>query len=461
MTVDAQVFGRETVLAAAGGFLEVAALRPAVLALAGEPGIGKSTVFQAVVGAAHDRGHRVLSSRPARSESRLTYVGLSDMLASVEEAVLATLPAPQRHALEVGLMRAAPSPHAVQPQAIAMALLTTLRALARAGPVLVAVDDLQWLDSPTRRLLEFALRRMVAEPVGLFATVRAGDAGPARALLRAVPAERLTVLTLDGLAPAALRQVLATRLGQDLPRPVVGQVVRTADGNPLFAIEIARAVLEHPDELGASGVPPLPEDLRQLLVRRLRRLPAASQRALLSAAAQRHPNRSTVDADALLPAERAGVVAVDRAGRVTFSHPLLASAIYGSAPAATRRGVHRELAGQVADPEERARHLALGAAGPDLVVAAALADAARQAVHRGAPGAAAELLELAVDAAPPDDNTLRLGYTVAAAESHFHAGDRIRARELATAVAAGAPAGELAGRALRLLGMVRYHEDSY
>ena len=129
----------------------------------------------------------------------------------------------------------------------------------------------------------------------------------------------------------------------------------------------------------------------------------------------------------------AGVVEINRTGRITFTHPLLASAIYGSAPAPLRRDVHGELAERADDPEERARHLALATAGPDEKVAGALVEAARHARRRGGPATAADLLELALSATATERTAERHERTITAAEAHFHAGDRVRARELAPA----------------------------
>jgi len=163
---------------------------------------------------------------------------------------------------------------------------------------------------------------------------------------------------------------------------------------------------------------------------------------------------------AIAPAVRAGVVMVDR-GRVRFTHPLLATAIYGSASDADRRAVHRELARRANEPEAQARHAALAAKGPSEPIAAKLTAAAAQIRSRGAPDAAADLLELAASLTPENRRAARVERAVGAAENHFHSGDRARASVLASEVIASAPARPLLGRAYRLLGMIRYHEDSY
>jgi hypothetical protein len=140
---------------------------------------------------------------------------------------------------------------------------------------------------------------------------------------------------------------------------------------------------------------PVPDDLRTLVAGRVRALPGRTRAALLRAAALGRPHVRLVDARALIAAEEAGLVSVDPDGRIAFTHPLYASAVYSSAPLDRRRAIHRELAGQVSDPEERARHIGLGCAGPDEHAAAAVEAAAYEARRRGAPGAAAELAETA------------------------------------------------------------------
>jgi hypothetical protein len=128
-------------------------------------------------------------------------------------------------------------------------------------------------------------------------------------------------------------------------------------------------------------------------------------------------------------AEEAGVL--QRAdGRLGFTHPLLGSTVYAEATPDARRSVHRRLAELVDDPEERARHLALAASGPHMHVARVLEEAGRHARARGAPDAAAELLELARKLTPPEDGAGLPRRSVAAAEYHFDAGDATRATAL-------------------------------
>src|SRR5262249_31801859 len=193
---------------------------------------------------------------------------------------------------------------------------------------------------------------------------------------------------LEPLSLSGVYHVIRTHVGRVFPRPTLRRIVQASGGNPLFALELARALAE----VGARPLPgeslPVPENLAALLAGRIGRPPAPVRDALLAAAALSSPQPALVaaalgeEADvALAAAEQAGLVTV-RADRVRFSHPLLASTVYSSASPARRRELHRRLAGIASDPEERARHAALGAEEPDERVAASLDTAARDADAR-------------------------------------------------------------------------------
>jgi hypothetical protein len=410
------VAGRQTELAAIDEFLDAAQRGPVALVLEGEPGIGKTTLFQAATARAAERGATVLTARPTAAEARLAFVGFADLLAPVDEAIVDELPLPQRHALEVALLRADVGGVADR-RTVSTAFLAIVRTLARARPLLLAIDDLQWLDRPSFAVLDFALRRLSTEPVGLLATRRPGAPPPFDA----------TRVRVGPLSVAALHEVVKQHLGHAFARPTLVRIERVSGGNPFFALELARALLVRGD---LSGPVEVPESLAGLLDERLRPLPARTRRALLVAAALAQPSVEHVESDALAPAEAAGVVRVGRRGAIEFTHPLLAAAVYDSASPAQRHEVHAELARSVADTEERARHLALAGDRPDEQVASALVEAAHAARRRGAPEATVELLELACARTPAepaetlDARELELAWYVA------ELGDRRRAMSI-------------------------------
>jgi DNA-binding CsgD family transcriptional regulator len=162
--------------------------------------------------------------------------------------------------------------------------------------------------------------------------------------------------------------------------------------------------------------------------------------------------------DALAEAERAQIVDVHE-GVVRFAHPLLASGAYAATDPAARRALHVAIAERVREPEERARHLALAATGPDEAVAGALEDAARRAEARGAPAAAADLLERAVRLTPPGHAAERRRRVFDAAFSVFQSGDSRRAREMLEGLVQASERGPARARTLLRLALVRGYDD--
>ncbi|MGA2008363.1 MAG: ATP-binding protein, partial [Solirubrobacteraceae bacterium] len=186
-----RIIGREAEVSALRQFVAAEPTAGTVV-LAGVPGIGKTTLWQEGIDSARDRGLRVLVSRPSGAEAQHSFAGLIDLCDGLEEHALAVLPAPQRAALEVALLRSEPGGQPPGAQAIALGFLGVLRVLSANAPLLVAVDDLQWLDGPSNDLLAFAARRLAREPV---AFLRAKRPRPPAQLARAL--ERRSVHRLD------------------------------------------------------------------------------------------------------------------------------------------------------------------------------------------------------------------------------------------------------------------------
>jgi DNA-binding CsgD family transcriptional regulator len=434
------VIGREDELAAIEGFLDRSRRGPAALVIAGEPGIGKTILWQACVEQARERG-RVLSCRAAEAEATLSFAALADLLGHRLDDALDVLTGPRRRALDVALLVEEPDSEGPNQRAVAFAFLDVLRGLAEREPLLVAVDDVQWLDTSSARVLQFALRRLRDEPVGLLATVRE-DAGTRVPL----DLERLAPLALGPLSLGGLHRLLRERLELNLTRPELGRLHEVTGGNPFFALEFGRALVHANARLAPGQRLPVPGNLKELLGGRLARLPGRTREVLLSAAAMARP---TVDVLAaahggttereLERAAGAGVIELEDS-RVRFSHPLVAAVCYQAAPIWKRRAAHRLLADAVSDAEERARHLALASDGPDAPVAEALARAAEHAAARGATAAAAELSELAAELTPSTGSSMRKRL-LRAADFHCLSGDRDRAAEIPERLLAEAPPG--------------------
>src|SRR6266511_141938 len=161
------VVGRERELDSLERFLDAVSEHPAGLKLEGEVGIGKTTLWKRVVASARKRSYHVLVSRPVESETQLAFAALGDLLEDVPTEAMSGLPDPQRHALEVALRRREAEGPAPQPRAVALGLLGVLRSLAATRPVLLAVDDVQWLDPPSASALGFVARRLGEWSIGL------------------------------------------------------------------------------------------------------------------------------------------------------------------------------------------------------------------------------------------------------------------------------------------------------
>jgi len=426
------------------------------LLLEGEAGIGKSTVLREAAVRAERGGYRVLSCSPSASEARWSYAALADLLGPVDDRWFDILPAPQRGALRVALLR--DDGDGVRParRAVATATGSLLSAFASDQPLAVVIDDVQWLDVATARALEFALRRLHTSHLVVLASRRTDAAGTqAPSLFDGLPADSVIRTTLGPLDAPAIHSLLIARLGRTLPGPQLRKLADTTRGNPFYALEVARLLDDDPRD-GAA----VPRDLQRLVTNRVERIPAHTRRSLLRVAAATRPTTALLSTADQEIAVGAGIATVD-GDRVTFVHPLFASAVYRSASATDRRAAHRDLATRVAEPEERARHLALSTVRPAESIAATLMAAAEHARAVGALDAAADLALFAVARTPKRDAARRTRRQVIAAAYLVRAGDTQRAVEVLDAVLTVAPRGRTRGEALRLLGEVRYHDHGY
>jgi DNA-binding CsgD family transcriptional regulator len=441
-------------------FLTSAAQRVSGLVVEGEPGIGKTTLWSAAIEQALSGGFRVVSARAGSAEVVLTFAVLADLFGDVESAVLADLPRVQRVAVERLLEQAGESP-ATDERVLGAAFLAVAERLAADTPVLVAIDDVQWLDASSQAALEFAVRRLRGR-VGVLATARSDATGPAAAswlqLRRPDGVNRIGVspLTLGGL-----HAMFSARLGRSLPRPTMVRIAEISCGNPFYALELARTM----DNASANAEPTLPDSLTALVRSRLAGLGSDVGPLLLAAASATTPtvellSQATDTAaerviELLDEAETQGIIAFD-GNRVRFTHPLLATGVYTDASHARRRAIHRRLAEIVQQPELRARHLALAASTGDSATLEALDAAAEVTRARGAPAAAAELVDLAIGLGGDTPQRRML-----AAGLHFRAGDIGRARGVLEPTITAMPPGILRAIGLNLLAGTRIYDDSF
>ncbi|MEU6422858.1 helix-turn-helix transcriptional regulator [Streptomyces spiralis] len=403
-----------------------------VLVVRGEAGIGKSVLLEYV--AAQASRVKVTWAHGIEADMELPYASLHQLCAPFLDE-LDELPEPQRDALRVAFGMAAGDPP--DRFLVGLAVLTLLTRASESRPVLVLVDDAQWLDQVSLQTLEFVARRLLAEAVAMAFAVRDPEGQDA---LKGLPA-----LRLGGLDSVAGGELLEAAVGGRLEKRVRDRFVAEMHGNPLALLEFSRGRsaaelaygLDSPAFRSVQG--PVASRVERDFVSRLGQLPAATRTLLLIAAAEPVGDACLLANAAAsfkitpnaAPAKAAGLIEFGES--VRFRHPLVRSAVYHGAEPEERRAVHRALAeatDPVLDPDRRAWHAAQAADGPDEEVAAGLEQAADRARQRGGIAAEAVLLQRAAEVTP--DRWSRGRRALAAAEAHFSAAAPDRATELAT-----------------------------
>ncbi|MEU3985102.1 AAA family ATPase [Streptomyces sp. NPDC026672] len=391
-------------------FFTNASVQGGALVVTGDAGIGKSALLDAVAGEARERGSTVLRVAGAQFEADISYSGLNQLLVPLLDH-LDSLNEAHRDALRVAIgIGSGPAPERLL---VSTATLLLLRQVAQAAPVLLVVDDVPWLDRSTAVVLAFVARRLIGSRIGFLAAARAHTDGyfergglPEFVLrpLADAPAHELLQACHPGLAPGVRRRIVAE-----------------SHGNPLALVELP-ATLSEPQRQAETAMPvilPLNERLTALFAERVAELPPRCREVLMLAALDGTGDLSVIEEaalgapyiDDLAPAERARVVAIDLAShRLTFTHPLLASAVVESATTGERRDAHRALAETLtAHPERRAWHLGEAAALPDEEVAKLLEAAAQRNLAKGdATGAVAALTRAARLSPLAQDKSRRL-----------------------------------------------------
>jgi len=363
-----ELVGREREREAGRRFLAAVPQGAAGLVFRGEAGIGKTVLWRQIVDEACGLGYRVLVSRCFQAEMPLGFAALADLLEDVVDEVGDELPTAQRSALGFALRLSDPETGAPDALTVSRGVLGMLRLMAATTPVVLALDDVHWVDPASARVLSFALHRLEGEQVGTLLTHRRTEAEGERIALAATLAEgRLEELELGPLSLGALHHLVRTRLSTALPRATLVRLHEASGGNPMFALEFARALPASP----SVGTLPIPGSLRDLVRERLAALPEKVRPLLELVAALGHPSLELLKRahggpveSQLETAVAAGVLLVEEDGRVRFSHPLLASAVYADAGPVRRRKLHRAAAAVATNEEERARHLALAQPDP-------------------------------------------------------------------------------------------------
>ncbi len=459
----ASIIGREGELDRLRSFLDSIASGSASLEVRGPAGMGKTVLWRAALEEAAELDHLVLVARPLPAETALSFAGLGDLLSPVVDEAGPHLPAPQRSALDVALLRAPVEGSPPDPRSVATASLNAIRWLAADRTVIVAIDDRQWLDRSTGDVVEFARRRLGEERVGFLETrrIQQGPDTPDEA----PRGESIELLELAPLSPGALHELLREEIGKAFTRPTLMRIHETSGGNPYYALEIARVLLETGERPDPGRPLPVPEGLVAILRERIARLSAPVRRYLEASAIVSEPTVRLVQeavgsagrpSDRLRAATKAGLIEVD-GERIRFTHPLLAEVVIAGMDAEDRRSLHRRVADLVPRTEERAQHLALGASGPSVEIAAAVHEAARAAAARGAIAPAASLAEEAIALTPPGDPELFQRH-LDASSYEVRGGETVRARAHLEPLMAPDVPGPV--RAAAMLRMARLGEES-
>ena len=450
------LIGRESECARLDELVDRARLgRTAALVVRGEAGIGKTALLD--YAAERADGMTVVRALGVESEAELEFSALHEVCWPLRDH-LADLSEHQADALRAAL--GVTSGDAKDRFAVGAGALSLLAAAAEREPLLVVVDDAQWLDRSSRETLLFAMRRLRADRVALLYAAREGEE-------RRFEAPGVESLSLAGLGPDAAASLLGDAGGPEVAPEVARRLLEESHGNPLALIEL-------PGLLSAgqlAGVEPLEDPLpagsaiERAFARRAEALPEDARTALLVAAVSPSNAVETVvgaldalglSGEALAPVEDAGLLRIAD-GRLNFRHPLVRSAVYHAAPGADRRAAHTALAEALTgspQTEARAWHLAGAALGQDEQAAEALAEAAEQARRRSGYAAAATALERAARLTP--DPAVGLERLAAAADAAWHAGRAGAAGELVAETLAGVGDGRLRAEALRLRGSIEF-----
>lgn len=432
----------------------------------GPAGIGRSSLLRAVRDLVRSPEHAqpgppplVLQAAPAAADAELPYLTLIDLLSAVDHQLVQQLPAPQRAALDAALLRSDLPVGRSERLAVRVAALNLLRALAATRPVLIILDDLQWIDPLSAEVLVFLSRRLSGLPIQVLAAERTPVQQGVEPHHHGLCPEPLLPLRVPPLTPAEVARLLRglrpdrltaeheedqAETATPFDRYTVETVHQATGGNPLYALEVGQALLRRGGTLLPGQPLPIPARLRALIERPLDGLsPEARQALLLAAAAAPHgrPPRRLLDRNSpeqavtgLSEAADRGIAEIDPEGLVRFGDPLLPAALYAAATTAERRAAHASLAEASTEPIERARHLALATPGDDESIAADLTAAADTADHRGDRATAAELLLLAAERTPDDRGTQATQRRLAGATAALAAGQWETARRAADQV---------------------------
>ncbi len=380
------LLGRDAELGVLAELIEQVSERGTAIVVLGEAGIGKSALLRAVAGLARSAGFQVLKTSGVETEANLPFAGLHQLTRPVL-GLADALPATQRRALFAAF--GDDEGPGAEPFLIALAALNLLAEASAQRPVLVAVDDVQWLDRPTHEALTFISRRVSHDPIVIIGTVRKGHAGP-------FTTAGLAELDVPGLDDVSARGVLQAH-GSGLSFADRERILRAALGNPLALVELPGALraAAQPAPEPIQAVLPLTARLERAFAGRLAELPPLTRDAVIVAAVDSVNELPEILAAAsvlagqavrtgdLDSASAAGLIRFDEL-HVRFRHPLGRSGVLQGEPVARRQAANAALAAVLADdPYRRTWHRAQSIIGPDNEVADELEASHTVALRRG------------------------------------------------------------------------------
>lgn len=419
----------ETITAAANTVTD----RGCALVVEGEPGIGKTTLLAAVADWADSNGFTVLSCAGVQSQATVGYAGVHELVHPILHCADA-LPVHQRMALFAAFGLA--EEELPNPLLIGVAMLGLVEEAAATRPVILVVDDAQWLDDSSQHILTFVGRRIATSSVMMLCATRPRTDGEPAPL---VSLPRLSLNALDGATSLVLMaEALAAGGERMLSEPTQRRVLTEAAGNPLAIAELTKALLASGEQRTVSSLTPLPVTRRieHIFLEQLEAVPEPSRRMLgLIAAggdtalteladAARRVGLSARDLD---PLERAELITIVD-GSLNVRHPLIRSVAYGAAPLTQRSAFHHALAEATSDPMRRAWHRSAAAYGPDEAIAADLEAVARRAQRSGANAEAARAWRRSAALSPA--MKCRIRRLVSAIEPAYQAGLTLEALDI-------------------------------
>jgi DNA-binding NarL/FixJ family response regulator len=427
----------------------------AVAVIRGDTGCGKTHLLNAVAEMARADGWKCLTMQGVESEAVLSGAGLLSVLTPLRSG-LGSVPGAQAEALSAALGWGPPAGSGSR-FLIGGATLSLLAAESSRTPMLIAVDDVQWVDTESADAVAFAARRLGHDRVAVLLTHRNGTPLP-------VPLDDFETITLEGLAPEAARALLGSGFSAD----VVTRLVSETGGNPL-ALRDCQRVLSRAQRAGAAPLPPalpVPERLRDVYASELGDLsPGAWRAAVLCAASsdqEAAPVLAALAAEGLDSATclaETGEVLVAQRGVLTFRHPMLRSATWERASVSERLSAHGRLAAVIPDRAARAWHRAEATQGQDAALADELAAVADVDRSRRGFAAASRAMEHAARLTP--DPVRRGDWLAAATEDAYVAGDADRARRLGAEVLGSDVGADPRARALVALGLLEWSDGPF